>query len=258
MPAAACFLVLPMFNACVVIPVYDHANAISAVVEAVLAHQLPCILVDDGSAPDCAAVLDRLVAAHPQQLVLVRHARNSGKGAAVMTGFARASLDGYTHVLQIDADGQHDIADIPAFLRLATEHPAAIIAGYPVYDASVPSVRRYARYLTHVWVWINTLSLQIRDSMCGFRLYPLAPVMALAQRRKLGAHMNFDTEILVRLFWDDVEVINQPTRVTYPSDGVSHFRLWQDNALITVMHTTLFFGMLLRLPILLARKVRGR
>jgi glycosyltransferase involved in cell wall biosynthesis len=245
-----------VFKPCILIPVYDHAYAVGAVVRAVLAHGVPCILVDDGSSSACAQVLDALAAQYPTGVALVRHAVNQGKGAAVLTGFGHAAQAGYTHLLQIDADGQHCVADIPAFLALAARHPAALIAGYPLYDESVPKLRLYARYLTHVWVWINTLSFAIRDSMCGFRVYPVAPVMALAARHPIGRRMNFDTDILVRLYWDGLQVINHGTRVGYPSDGVSHFRVWRDNLLITRMHTTLFFGMLLRLPALLARKWR--
>jgi glycosyltransferase involved in cell wall biosynthesis len=243
---------------CVLIPVYNHEHAIGAVVQAVLAHGMPCILVDDGSSDACARTLDALAAATPQQVTLVRHAHNKGKGGAVISGFHAAAQAGFTHVLQIDADGQHRVEDIPRFIALAQAHPDAVIAGCPVYDESVPALRLYARYLTHVWVWINTLSFAIRDSMCGFRLYPLAPVTALLARRKLGQRMNFDTEILVRLYWDGVQVVNLPTPVGYPSDGVSHFRAFHDNALITRMHTVLFFGMLLRLPMLLERKWRRR
>ncbi len=247
-----------MFTPCVVIPVYNHEHAIGKVLDQVLAHGLPCILVDDGSAPGCAAVLDALAAAHPGRVVLERHAVNQGKGGAVLSGFARAAREGYTHVLQIDADGQHEVADIPRFLERAMAAPDAVIAGCPVYDASVPALRLYARYLTHVWVWINTLSLDIRDSMCGFRLYPLAPVVALMKKRKLGRRMNFDTDMIVRLYWAGVAVENLPTRVRYPLDGISHFRAFHDNVLISRMHAVLFCGMLLRLPVLLGRKWRTR
>lgn len=246
------------FDPCVVIPVYDHEHAIGAVVDAVLRFDLACVLVDDGSGPPCAKVLDALVAAAPSRISLVRHLANRGKGAAVLSGLAQAASDGHTHALQIDADGQHCVADIPKFLAAATARPDAIIVGYPVYDESVPAIRLYGRYLTHVWVWINTLSLQIRDSMCGFRVYPVAPVVALAARQRLGTRMNFDTEVLVRLYWEGVAVVNLPTRVGYPSDGVSHFRVLLDNALISRMHATLFFGMLLRAPRLLIRSWRAR
>ena len=247
-----------MFKPCVLIPVYNHEHAISAVVLAVLAHDLACILVDDGSCESCARVLDQLAAASPSQITLLRHDINRGKGGAMMTGFCHAADAGYSHVLQIDADGQHNVADIPRFLAQAAAKPVAVIAGYPVYDESVPAIRLYGRYLTHVWVWINTLSLQIKDSMCGFRVYPVASVLALTRRRKLRERMDFDTDVLVRLHWDGLEVVNVPTRVGYPSDGVSHFRVWLDNVRISWMHATLFFGMLLRLPKLLLRKWRRR
>ena len=242
-----------MFKPCVLIPVYNHEHAIGTVVQSVLATGLPCILVDDGSAPACAQVLDEL-AAGSAQVTLVRHEVNCGKGDAVITGIRHASSQGYTHALQIDADGQHCTADIPRFIEQAAARPQALIVGYPQYDESVPAIRLYGRDLTHGWVWINTLSLQIKDSMCGFRVYPVAPVLSLVGRRRLGARMDFDTEILVRLFWDGVGIVNVGTRVGYPIDGVSHFRIWLDNALISRMHATLFFGMLLRAPKLLARK----
>ncbi len=247
-----------MFKPCVLIPVYDHEHAIGAVLAGVLAQDLPCILIDDGSGPSCARVLADLAAAHPGQVMLVRLAFNQGKGAAVLAGFEAAASAGYTHALQIDADGQHKVADVRRFVALAERHPDAVIVGYPEYDASVPALRLYARYLTHVWVWINTLSFSIRDSMCGFRLYPLVPVLALTRRQAIGRRMNFDTDILVRLHWDGLPMINLGTPVGYPSDGVSHFRVWLDNVLITRMHTVLFFGMLRRLPQLLARKWRTR
>lgn len=246
----------------VVIPVYNHERAIPDVLAAVLAHGLShglhCVLVDDGSNAVCAAVLDRLADKHPQDVTLLRHATNRGKGGAVLTGLHYLAQHGYSHALQIDADGQHDAADIAQFIALSARDPQAVVSGCPIYDDSVPKGRLYARYLTHVWVWINTLSFDIRDSMCGFRLYPLAAVTALTSVQKIGSRMDFDTEILVRLHWRGVRVINLPTRVRYPSDGVSHFKLWLDNVLISRMHTVLFFGMLGRLPLLLARKLRRK
>ncbi|WP_422508225.1 glycosyltransferase family 2 protein [Stenotrophomonas sp. GZD-301] len=249
--AAAAFVPL------VVIPVYDHAGAIGAVVQGVLASGAPCLLVDDGSHAPCAQVLDALVQAHAPAVTLLRLAENQGKGGAMLAGFAEAARQGYTHVLQIDADGQHDTVDIPRFLALSQQHPQTVICGTPAYDASVPKARLYGRYATHIWVWINTLSLHLRDSMCGFRVYPLPPVTRLAAEETIGRRMDFDSEILVRLFWRGVAVINLPTRVTYPSDGVSHFDVWRDNVRISCMHTRLFFGMLRRAPRLLWRRASG-
>ncbi len=245
------------FRPVVVIPVYDHEEAIGAMVAGVRRHGIDCLLVDDGSKPSCAAVLDALAAADAG-VHLERLSRNRGKGGAVTAGLrAAAARLGATHAVQIDADGQHETADIPAFLALAEAHPEAIVCGAPVYDASVPKVRLYGRYLTHVWVWINTLSFDIRDSMCGFRVYPLARVVPLLDAEPMGQRMDFDPEVMVRSHWRGVPVINRETRVTYPSDGVSHFDVVRDNVRISAMHTRLFFGMLRRLPRLLWRKVAG-
>lgn len=244
-----------MFDPVVVIPVYNHPATIAGVVAQVRGHGLRCILVDDGSTPDCAAVLDTLAAAHPAQVALVRLPHNQGKGAAMVAGFREAGRRGHSHVLQIDADGQHACADIPLFLQRARAQPQAVIAGCPVYDESVPKGRLYGRYATHVWVWINTLSLDIRDSMCGFRVYPLASLLPLLDAVHIGRRMDFDSDVIVRLHWRGVPVVNQPTRVTYPQDGISHFRMWRDNVRISAMHARLFFGMLCRAPLLLWRKV---
>jgi len=245
-----------MFKPVVLVPVYNHERAIGAMVQAILRHPLPCLLVDDGSSPACERVLREIAAAHAGRVHLIRLPENQGKGGAIMAGFEEAARMGFTHALQIDADGQHDAGCIPQFAALAQARPEAMVCGYPVYDASVPRVRLLARYLTHVWVWINTLSLAIRDSMCGLRVYPLCPVLALVREVRLGRRMQFDTEVLVHLVWRGVPIVNVPTQVTYPSDGVSHFQVWRDNALISTMHARLFCGMVARLPRLLWRKVR--
>jgi len=241
-----------MFDAVVVIPVFNHGAPAARLVQAVRQLGLPCLLVDDGSEARCAALLDE--AANQPGVRLVRLPQNRGKGTAVSAGLRAALQLGHTHAVQIDADGQHDIGDISAFVELARRNPGAVICGVPIYDASVPRARQFARYATHVWVWINTLSLDIRDSMCGFRAYPLAAVISLLDSVRLGSRMEFDSEVLVRLHWRGVQIVNRPTRVTYPSDGVSHFRLWRDNVLITLMHARLFFGMVVRLPWLLWRR----
>jgi glycosyltransferase involved in cell wall biosynthesis len=240
----------------VLIPVYDHENAVGGVVRRVLAQGVPCLLVDDGSHAACAATLDGL--AQLPNVHLLRLPQNRGKGVAMRAGMREAARLGATHALQVDADGQHDTGDIPAFIADARQAPDAVICGVPRYDASVPRARLYGRYLTHVWVWINTLSLQLRDSMCGFRVYPLASTLALLDQEHLGRRMDFDTEILVRLYWRGVRVIERETRVTYPQDGVSHFGIWRDNLRISLMHARLFLGMLRRAPRLLARRLRNR
>jgi glycosyltransferase involved in cell wall biosynthesis len=240
---------------CAIVPIYNHGRTIAATANALAAHGLPVIIVDDGSGAETAAILDALVQGR-DDLQLIRLPRNGGKGVALTAGLLAAHQAGYTHALQIDADGQHDTADVPRFLEASRRHPGAMICGRPIYDDSVPRARLYGRYLTHVCVWAETLSFDIHDSMCGYRLYPLAATQAEIARKPLPARMDVDTEVAVRLYWRGVPVHNLPTRVIYPEDGLSHFRMWRDNARITAMHTRLLLGMLPRAPRLLARRLR--
>lgn len=238
-----------------IIPCYNHPSTIGLMVDAVLAHGLDVLVVDDGSDAACARVLDELAARHGPRMPLLRLPANQGKGSAMMAGFRAAHARGWTHALQIDADGQHDTADIPRFLQASRAAPGTVVCGQPIYDESVPRHRLYGRYATHVWVWINTLSLDISDSMCGFRVYPLAAVMAVIDRARVGRRMDFDSEIIVRLHWRGAPVRMLGTRVRYPLDGISHFRLLRDNVLISAMHARMLGGMLLRSPLLLWRKL---
>lgn len=239
-------------NPCLLIPCYNHAGPLAAVLARLAEFKLPCLLVDDGSEPIAAAELDALAAQHPW-VSLLRHSHNQGKGGAVMTGLRHAHELGFSHALQVDADGQHDLTDLPALLAEARQHPAALVSGRPLYDNSVPKGRLYGRYITHVWVWIETLSFAIKDSMCGFRVYPLASTCALLERVALGRRMDFDTEVMVRLHWAGVPMRFVPTRVIYPVDGRSHFRLFRDNLDISWMHTRLVCRLLWDLLLRLCR-----
>jgi len=239
----------------ILIPVYNHEEAIGVTLAAVLAYGYPVLLVDDGSSASCRRVLEQLSADHGERVLLLQRAQNGGKGAAVKSGLIELERRGFSHAIQVDADGQHDIERLPQLLAAATKDPDALVTGYPEYDASVPRHRYLARYLTHVWVWINTLSFTVKDSMCGFRVYPIGAVNRLLTRARTGDRMEFDPELLVHWCWSGGRLINIPVRVHYPLDGVSHFRAFRDNLLISRMHAGLFFGMLVRLPRLLARRL---
>ena len=241
-----------MISPCILIPVYNHGNTIAATLAQLSPFRLPVLLVNDGSNDDTSRVLDQL-ASSDGSVTLLSLPQNSGKGAAVMAGFRKISELGHSHAIQIDADGQHDISDLATMLKLMAARPEAVICGQPVFNDSVPRIRYYARYITHFWVWIETLSFAIKDSMCGFRAYPLEPCLRIINRHSLGTRMEFDTEILVRLFWEGVEPCFFPTRVVYPDNGLSHFRALEDNLRISWMHTRMVMGMLRRLPALLFR-----
>ena len=236
-----------------IIPVYNHPHYLKALIEYLKVYALPIILINDGSNEETSTILKTFA----QEVVLVEHVHNMGKGQAVMTGIQKAKALGYSHALQLDADGQHCWEDIPKFLKATEQNPDAMVIGSPVFDDSVPKKRLYGRYATHIWVWINTLSLDIKDSMCGFRVYPIESTVKLMSQYKLRSRMGFDSEILVHLKWQGVPFINIPTSVVYPENGISHFKAWEDNVELSKMHATLFAGMLWRLPQLLKQKVKG-
>jgi len=241
---------------CVIIPVYNHGETLSGTLENLSSYGLHTFVVDDGSNDRTKEILAKLDAEFDIDLITLPE--NQGKGAAVKVGFCKAWAKGFTHGIQVDADGQHDLGDLGILLDEAWKNPDALISGDPQYDESAPASRLYGRSITRFWVWVETLSLDIPDAMCGFRIYPLEPCIRLIDDRRIGTRMEFDIEIAVRLHWRGVPFIAIPTRVTYPDDGTSHFRVLQDNWRITRMHTMLFFGMLLRLPVLLLRKLGVR
>lgn len=227
---------------CFVVPVYNHSRLARRTLDTLAGRGMRVFVVDDGSAEDEAAELSKIAADIPA-IQLIRLPLNQGKGGAVMAGLRAAHAAGFTHALQVDADGQHDLRVISEFLALGQSNPCAVICGQPVYDASIPRVRRLARYLTHFWVWVETLSLEIRDSMCGFRLYPLRETVEVLDEAELPRRMSFDIEVLVRLHWRKVPFEWIPVSVTYPPDGRSHFRPLVDNAQISLTHARLVLAM---------------
>lgn len=244
------------YRACMVVPVFEHHLALAPLLPALRALGLPMLLVDDGSGPECAAALEVLVAGPGPGLPPRLHRRsvNSGKGAAVKDGLKWAAELGFTHALQVDADGQHALEALPVLLEASRREPDAVICAAPVFGPDAPASRRRWRRLTNFWLAVNTLSCSIADGMCGLRVYPLARVLPLLA--PIGDRMDFDPEILVRMSWEGLSLRFVPAEVRYPRDGSSGFRAFEDNALISWMHTRLFFGMLLRLPRLLTQKVR--
>lgn len=238
---------------CAVVPVYRHEAASRHVAEALVKEGLAVVLVDDGNAPEGHAILEQIVSEIPNTH-LVTHVVNKGKGGAVISGLIEAARLGYTHAFQIDADGQHDLNSIPFFVKAARKHPNSVISAFPQYDGSVPKAREQGRKITNFWVCIETLSMQIPDTMCGCRVYPLESVLPIAKKIR-NFRMGFDIEIMVRISWANIKMNFYPIKVTYPEDGVSNFRVLYDNIAISATHTKLCCGMLLRLPLILYRRI---
>jgi glycosyltransferase involved in cell wall biosynthesis len=231
-----------MFRPCAVVPTYNNPATVRGVVERLRAHLTDVIVVDDGGDAEARSVLAAIT--RDGLAEVLRRDRNGGKGAAVKDGLRRADSLGFTHALQVDADGQHTLDDAPRLLDAARSNPAALVLGAPVFDASAPSARMRAREITRFWTNVESGGRVIDDPMCGFRVYPVRAALAADAR---GDAMDFDPEVAVRMVWGGVPVINVPTRVRYvprEEGGVSHFRLGRDNVLISWMHTRL---MLLRI-----------
>lgn len=220
----------------------------------------PVWVVVDGSTDGSMAAVFEL-ARRDAGLRVLHLARNQGKGAAVLTGLEAAAREGFTHALVMDADGQHPAKRIPAFMAASQAAPQAMILGRPVFDADAPRLRVGGRRISNGWVDLETLWEGIGDSLCGFRVYPIAPLCAVMRSTPWMRRFDFDPEAVVRLCWRGVPPINLPAPIRYfrPEDGgVSHFRYRRDNALLAWMHVRLMFGFLPRLPPLLRRRLRQR
>ena len=239
---------------CLLIPIYDHKDGIGRVVTSLEEYGLHCFVIDDGSNAATRAVLDTIEARHPWIEVFHRE-RNGGRGAALKTGYRLALRAGFTHAIQLDADGQHDAADVKRFVAEIARDPEALVLGTPIFDESVPKSRLYGRQLSRAMVWLTTLSFDISDPLCGFRGIPLAASVALIDSVRTGDAMEFDPELVIRLHWRGLAIRTLPTRVVYEPGGLSHFHMLGDNARMTWLYTRSLAGMAIRLPLLLWRRV---
>jgi polyprenyl-phospho-N-acetylgalactosaminyl synthase len=222
---------------CAVIPTFDNPATLEEVVREVRKHIADVIVVDDGSGPTARAIAQRLDESGLARVVY--RGANGGKGAAVKTGLAKAHELGFTHALQIDADGQHCVEDIPRLLAESRIEPSALVLGQPIFDASAPLSRRIGRQISVFWCAVETMSRRIGDPLCGYRVYPVAAALEAGAR---GDAMDFDPEIAVRLSWAGHPIRHVMTRVRYlgrDEGGVSHFRMGRDTWLISAMHARL-------------------
>ena len=222
------------------VPFYNHPQNIKALIAALKTYELPVIVVDDGSDEASKQILVELE--RMGGILLLTRAQNGGKGIAMKDGFKFALERGFSHVLQIDADFQHDAALIGEFLRQSETHPQSIVCANPIYGEDAPKSRVYGRKITNFWVAINTLSLGVKDAMCGFRVYPLEQLKKAAAKSKTN-RMEFDIEILVNAVRLGINVRWIDTYVRYEKGGVSHFKMLRDNALISLMHAKCFFSL---------------
>jgi glycosyltransferase involved in cell wall biosynthesis len=244
----------------VLIPSYNPGSRILATLRAALESWDPVWVVIDGSTDDSPARLAALCAEEPGLKVIVLE-KNRGKGAAVLVGLEQAAAAGFTHALTMDSDGQHPAQGIRDLMAVSQANPASMVLGCPVFDASAPRLRVGGRKISNWWVNLETLWAGIGDSLYGFRVYPIAPLIDVMHGQPWMRRFDFDAEAVVRLCWRGVPPINVAAPVRYFSaaeGGVSHFNYWRDNVLLTWMHARLFAEFLLRMPVLMVRRIRRR
>lgn len=240
----------------VLIPSYNTGAKVVETVRNAQAVWQPVWVVIDGSTDGTEEAL-RSLAAEDQTLKVFTLPYNQGKGAAVLHGLHEAAAAGYTHVLTMDADGQHPAHKIPAFMAMSMNNPEAVVLGKPEFDADAPTLRVQGRKISNWWANLETLGAGIGDSLFGFRVYPITPLCQIMESSTWMRRFDFDPEVAVRLCWHGVHPINMPAPVRYfkpGAGGVSHFNYLRDNTLLTWMHIRLMFGFALRLPLLLWRR----
>ncbi len=229
---------------CGLVPVYNNHMTIANVVRALLEQLDFVIVVDDGSSDGTETIVESLKQELPEKVEVLHHAENQGKGAAVQSGLHRANAMGFTHAVQVDADGQHDLDDLPKFLQGIEEDPRALLLGAPIFDGDIPAIRKHGRKLTQAMIALEMGYWDVPDAMCGFRAYPVAAICRLG---KMDPRMSFDPEVMIRAHWAGVPLQRIPTRVRYlaPEEGgISHFKMVNDN----VRHTWAHIRLILQAP----------
>ncbi|MDR2156131.1 MAG: glycosyltransferase family 2 protein [Burkholderiaceae bacterium] len=240
------------------IPSYNPGPKVRATVAAARAQWNPVWVVVDGSTDGSADLLQAMAADDPGLRVLVLP-RNHGKGAAVLAGIEQARRAGFTHALTMDSDGQHPAELISAFMQASQAAPRAMVLGVPVFGPEAPRARVLGRKISNGWANLETLGAGIGDSLYGFRVYPITPLIEVMRKQSFMRRFDFDPEAAVRMVWAGVPPLNLPAPVRYftpEQGGVSHFNYLRDNALLSWMHTRLFIGFLARLPLLLWRRFK--
>lgn len=217
----------------IVIPTYNNAATLPAVLHDVLAYGLPVIVVNDGSTDTTADVLHDF-----SEIEVIAYPQNKGKGFALQTGLKAATEKGYRYALTLDSDGQHYAGDIPAFLAARDEYPDSLIIGARNLTAeNMPGKNSFANKFSNFWFRLET-GIRLDDTQSGFRLYPLN---ALKEMRFRTKGYEFEVESIVRAAWKGVRVMNIPINVYYPpkEERVSHFRPLRDFTRISLLNSVL-------------------
>lgn len=211
----------------VIIPVYNGRDSLLVLLDKIKqTSNRNIIVVDDGST-------DGLTADQLQDVLLLKHEINQGKGAALIRGLEHAARLGYSHALTLDADGQHDPGLIGRFSDLINKYPQALIVGErDLVKTKMPFHRKLSNNMTSLVLSMRT-GLRVRDSQVGYRCYPLSD-----RRLWMTAEggFQFESAIFLNVAKLRMKLIWQPIPVIYGSEG-SHMHLVKD----TLRFVRLFF-----------------
>ena len=218
---------------CVIIPTYNNASFLDAVINDVLSYSDDVIVVNDGSTDSTLEILSKY-----NKVSIISYPVNKGKGHALKTGFREAWARGYRYAITIDSDGQHYAKDLNAFLKLIDDQPNSIIIGARNLNQKNMNCKSgFANKFSNFWFKVTT-GLDMPDTQSGYRLYPLEP---LHNMRFFSGRYEFEVEVLVRASWKGVGISAAPIDVYYPprEERVSHFRPFKDFARISILNTVL-------------------
>jgi glycosyltransferase involved in cell wall biosynthesis len=227
----------------VLIPAFNPGRLLAATVDGALEAWPNVWVIVDGSTDGSH---ESLLANPRPGLKVVVLPENGGKGSAVFAGAELAKASGFTHALVMDADGQHPASRIADFMAASAHAPDALICGRPIFGPEAPRARLYGRKLSVGLVHFETSGRGAADPLFGFRVYPLAPLVAVLKATHGGRRYDFDPEVAVRLSWAGTRAINLDAECVYvprDSGGVSHFRYLRDNLTMIRMHVRLMLAM---------------
>jgi len=240
-------------NYCVIIPAYNNEKTLNRVITEVLAI-VPIksvIVVNDGSTDSTSEILSSI----NQEIAIITHEINLGKGEALKNGFKYALENGFENAITIDSDGQHFANDISLFLEKAKENPGALIMGSRnMEQEGVPNKSSFGNKFSNFWFKIET-GISLTDTQTGFRLYPLKPISKI---NLFTSKFETEIEVIVKLAWKNVHFISLPIRVLYdPEERVSHFRPFRDFTRISILNTYLVtLTLLYYLPIRVLKSIK--
>lgn len=220
-----------MINVLIVIPTFNNLKTLRTVIEKAISTGLKVLVVNDGSTDGGPETLKGLSAARLDFTV------NRGKGTAILSAAEWAAANGFSHIITVDADGQHNPGDALKFQELIRKNPWSVIIGNRQFGGRVPFSSRFGRKFSNMWVWITT-GWRVPDSQSGFRAYPVAALQKVICR---GRRYDFEVEILVRGVWAGLSIVNTDIPVHYSEETIkaSHFKPFRDNARISWTYTQL-------------------